>query len=109
MNVLFDQREFGGLYGWQFPANFLVLRIISYSIDRFRSIETLNSKPDDSDNSIKIQTVNSSEIPSYSYSNYLLYCIYSPLYIAGPIISFDDFILHLKHPNSSESKLNLII
>lgn len=32
MNVLFDQR-YGGMYSWHLAANFLVLRMISFSCD----------------------------------------------------------------------------
>ena len=28
----------------------------------------------------------------YSLSNYLAYIIYAPLYLAGPIITFNDFM-----------------
>ena len=33
LRPIFDQRQYGGLYGWQLPANFLVLRIVSFSLD----------------------------------------------------------------------------
>lgn len=33
LRPMFDQRQYGGLYGWQLPANFLVLRIVSFSLD----------------------------------------------------------------------------
>lgn len=29
--------------------------------------------------------------PSYSFGNYLLYILYPPLFIAGPILTFNDF------------------
>jgi D-alanyl-lipoteichoic acid acyltransferase DltB (MBOAT superfamily) len=28
----------------------------------------------------------------YSLINFLAYCLYPPLYIAGPIITFNDFV-----------------
>lgn len=31
-------------------------------------------------------------IESYSFANYIAYALYPPLYIAGPIISFNDFL-----------------
>jgi D-alanyl-lipoteichoic acid acyltransferase DltB (MBOAT superfamily) len=34
----------------------------------------------------------------YSFSNYLIYCLYSPLYLAGPIITFNDFMSQLQQP-----------
>lgn len=69
--VLFD-RSLSGMYSWRFPANFLLLRIVSYNIDCARS-----ASPSSSD---------------YNFISYVSYCLYAPLYVAGPIISYDDYI-----------------
>ena len=34
----------------------------------------------------------------YSFSHYVAYAIYPPLYIGGPIITFNDFMWQLKRP-----------
>lgn len=33
----------------------------------------------------------------YSYMNYLAYVLYPPLYIAGPIMTFNDFLWQVRH------------
>lgn len=33
----------------------------------------------------------------YSFSNYFAYILYPPLYIGGPIITFNDFIWQVRH------------
>jgi D-alanyl-lipoteichoic acid acyltransferase DltB (MBOAT superfamily) len=42
------------------------------------------------------------EIPAnpeeYNFRNYLAYALYAPLYLAGPIITFNDYIHQLKYP-----------
>ena len=39
LQILFDQRRYGGLYAWQFPANFLVLRVASFLLDALWAVE----------------------------------------------------------------------
>ncbi|KAF9007390.1 glycerol transporter [Cyathus striatus] len=34
----------------------------------------------------------------YSYVNYLVYALYPPLYIGGPIMAFNDFVWQLRRP-----------
>jgi D-alanyl-lipoteichoic acid acyltransferase DltB (MBOAT superfamily) len=38
---------------------------------------------------------------NYSFRNYVAYALYGPLYIAGPIITFNDYISQLKYPPAS--------
>lgn len=40
---------------------------------------------------------------AFSFTNYLAYTLYAPLYLAGPIITFNDFISQLKFPSPSIS------
>ena len=34
---------------------------------------------------------------TYSFTNYLTYALYPPLYIGGPIMSFNDFMWQVGH------------
>ncbi|KAJ0161638.1 Glycerol uptake protein 1, partial [Colletotrichum tanaceti] len=34
----------------------------------------------------------------YSFRNYLAYAVYAPLYLVGPIMTYNDFISQLRHP-----------
>jgi D-alanyl-lipoteichoic acid acyltransferase DltB (MBOAT superfamily) len=37
----------------------------------------------------------------YSFRNYVGYAVYAPLYLAGPILTFNDYISQLKFPPAS--------
>ena len=37
-------------------------------------------------------------LETYSYANYLAYALYAPLYIAGPIMTFNDFMWQVRPP-----------
>lgn len=43
----------------------------------------------------------SASAKDYSFRNYVAYAIYAPLYLAGPIITFNDYISQLKYPPAS--------
>lgn len=38
---------------------------------------------------------------AFNFKNYLSYVLYSPLYLAGPIVSFNDYISQLRYPSPS--------
>jgi D-alanyl-lipoteichoic acid acyltransferase DltB (MBOAT superfamily) len=40
----------------------------------------------------------------YNFSNYLAFVLYTPLYICGPIITFNDFISQIRQPSSKVNK-----
>lgn len=90
LDVIFDTRSYGGIYAWHVPANFLVLRIISFGID-YQS----KRKEDE----LKGLLVGS----QYDFAYMFAYCTYAPLYIAGPIIQYRDFLHHLESPYREES------
>jgi D-alanyl-lipoteichoic acid acyltransferase DltB (MBOAT superfamily) len=99
---MFDRNN-GGLYAWQFPCNFLVLRIISYSVDYHNACRYhLGTKHRDiSDSSDFHRPLD--EYRSVVY--FLSYLLYTPLYMAGPIMSFNAFMYSAHHTNSvQESK-----
>lgn len=97
LTPLFDRR-YGGMYGWQLPANFLVLRIISYSCDYYWAVEraTKNQTAKDSTNSPPtpndLSLISSRPLQEYTRLNYVAYVLYAPLYMAGPVITFDNFM-----------------
>ena len=117
LDAIFDKNSYGGMYAWQFPANFLVLRIVSFSADYIRclgSSKTFKSKTMmKRENKAKISAEEIEkfsdredghlQLEDYNLMNMLAYLIYSPLYIAGPIISFDDFVKYLRNPQRKEN------
>lgn len=44
----------------------------------------------------------------YNFRNYIAYAIYAPLYLTGPIITFNDYISQLKYPSASIEKSRTI-
>lgn len=124
---LFDRR-FGGMYGWQLPANFLVLRLLAFSFDLHwafqrsekshgptgevvvsdkekdrtaNSESTTKEKKEDLSAEGKVQTItplteDADDSPppmgDFSFVNFTAYMLYAPLYMAGPIISFNSFL-----------------
>lgn len=45
----------------------------------------------------KQRTVTSHELETYSFVNYVSYALYPPLFIAGPIMTFNDFMWQVSY------------
>lgn len=112
---------------WDVTFNFSMLRMVSFNVDRYRAQSGASSEwsvdaKGDIDLSKAVEgssekhAKSASEISerdrvdishpqaTYSFYNYLLYMLYSPLFMAGPIMTFNDFIFqHKKGPLSSIS------
>ena len=148
--------QYGGMYRWQLPANFLILRIVSYSFDFFWAVRdarerglctarqpelALNaSEPKianqpkrgncSSSSRSKVTSVTSQSnlnvgadpanncgaqkeltranlcdqprpLEEYGILMYFSYIFYCPLYIAGPIMSFNAFAENTLRPQQS--------
>lgn len=72
--------EYKGMIRWWISYNLLLLRMISYAAD-MREIKR----------------------PAHETIFYLAYLFYPPLYIAGPIITYSDFISQLQRPSHRQS------
>lgn len=186
LRPVFDHDRYGGMYSWRLPANFLVLRIISFSMDyhwagkywddveqmqrkrsqsspgmgslprsisRGGSSASLNASPslsslastdklcdaaaagagavavggdassstkernggsgvkatkaEDGQASLQIASAAETHRPlsQYNFVNYLSYTLYAPLYIAGPIISFNAFVENTHNRQRAEDPL----
>ena len=109
--MIFDNKKYGGLYNWQTSANFLVLRIISFSVDSLTNFKHAPIGDDDAntaaDDENKKLSPSTSPSPSskYNFVYFVTYCTYAPLYIGGPIITYDNFIGYLRHPQQSENSV----
>lgn len=121
LHILFDRR-YGGMYSWHVPANFLTLRIVSFMLDfqwaALAAQKNKKNRGDDNDSGADVKNVadccpykSSAEkcasehcdILEYNLINFLSYCVYAPLYIAGPIVSFNTYIKYSNKPQESES------
>ncbi|KAG9236428.1 glycerol:H+ symporter-like protein [Amylocarpus encephaloides] len=92
---------------WHIGFNMTVLRLISFNLDYYWSLfqrggSPLEKKQLDPSNLSERDRIS---IPAferdYSFRNYTAYSIYAPLYIAGPIITFNDYISQLRYPAKS--------
>ncbi|KAL2021404.1 hypothetical protein VTK56DRAFT_7157 [Thermocarpiscus australiensis] len=90
--------SYGGLMSrWEILFNITVLRLISFNLDYYWSLDRRSSSPIEK----QLDPANLSErdrvsIPAsphdFSFRNYIGYAIYAPLYLTGPIITFNDYI-----------------
>ncbi|CAD6505303.1 BgTH12-00795 [Blumeria graminis f. sp. triticale] len=94
---------------WEILFNITVLRLISFNLDYYWSLDLKNENFEKK----QLNLANLSErdrvaTPAkhcdYSLRNYLAYSLYAPLYLAGPIITFNDYISQSRYtPASIES------
>ncbi|KAI9810829.1 MAG: glycerol transporter [Pycnora praestabilis] len=111
---------------WEILFNIVVLRLISFNLDYYWSIGPRSGSPvevchyyfvgfsgawidtvltdapkkkqlDPSNLSERDRIAISANPQDYSFRNYLAYVLYSPLYLAGPILTFNDFIAQLRY------------
>lgn len=112
--------SYGGLMSrWEILFNITVLRLISFNLDYYWSLDRRSSSPlevcprnstctllahphpTDVPKKKQLDPANLSErdriaIPAsphdFTFRNYTAYAIYAPLYLTGPIITFNDYI-----------------
>ncbi len=163
LGIFFDSR-YGGMYGWQLPANFLFLRVISFSMDMIQAQKQHDGKADEkkkkelkeervaasseTDSPVyftraatrrrkkDIKTSNdvlgstaasisplapsliscsstaavrryeeceTRDLSEYSFSNCMSYMLYGPLYIGGPIITYNAYMRYTTRPQEKEN------
>lgn len=117
--------SYGGLMSrWEVLFNITILRLISFNMDYLWAVSSRGSsslevtiptfafyrEPADYRQKKQLDPSNLSErdrvsIPAapsdYSFRNYLAYTLYSPLYLAGPILTFNDYISQCRYRLSS--------
>ncbi|TBU27794.1 MBOAT-domain-containing protein [Dichomitus squalens] len=86
-----------GIYPrWYIGFNITMLRLVSFSMDYYWACRGVGL-PETSLSDKHRPRVNHS-LDTYSFLNYIAYALYPPLYIAGPIMTFNDFMWQLKAP-----------
>ncbi|CAI9636182.1 mboat-domain-containing protein [Alternaria burnsii] len=104
--------SYGGLIPrWEVLFNFTILRLISFNLDYYWSLNTRTSSPlekkqlDPSNLSERDRVTIPAKPTDYTFRNYFAYAMYSPLYLAGPIITFNDYIAQCRYkPHSITTK-----
>ncbi|KAL8304754.1 hypothetical protein RB601_007018 [Gaeumannomyces tritici] len=91
--------SWGGIMSrWEILFNITVLRLISFNLDFYwsldqRSLSPVEKKQLDVANLSEKERVSTPSQPSdFSFRNYVAYAVYAPLYLAGPILTFNDYI-----------------
>ncbi|XP_021740623.1 putative membrane-bound O-acyltransferase C24H6.01c isoform X1 [Chenopodium quinoa] len=103
--------NFRGTFRWHICFNFVALRMISFGCDyhwaqkdsRFdqeKHIQRCSICKSGRTCYLSLQE-RSLEEDKYSYIIYLCYLLYAPLYIAGPIISFNAFASQIDRPQNT--------
>ncbi|GAP88723.2 putative glycerol:H+ symporter [Rosellinia necatrix] len=98
---------YGGLMSrWEILFNLTVLRLISFNLDYYWSLDRRAYSPiekqlDPAALSERDRVSVPAQAKDFSFRNYVAYAIYAPLYIAGPIITFNDYISQLRYRSAS--------
>ncbi|KAI9792990.1 MAG: glycerol transporter [Piccolia ochrophora] len=99
--------SFGGLIPrWEVLFNITVLRLISFNLDHYWSlymdgpslIEEKKKQLDPANLSERDRINTPARAEDYSFRKYLVYSLYPPLYLAGPILTFNEYIAQLRYP-----------
>ncbi|KAJ7594897.1 MBOAT, membrane-bound O-acyltransferase family-domain-containing protein [Mycena floridula] len=83
---------------WYISFNITMLRLVSFGMDYHWACQK-GSVPELGANMTQKErqlTAHSTEM--YSFANYTAYILYAPLYIAGPIMTFNDFLWQFRRP-----------
>ncbi|EST05289.1 Membrane bound O-acyl transferase, MBOAT [Kalmanozyma brasiliensis GHG001] len=99
----------GLLPRWQINFNITMLRLVSFAMDyHWAKCEANNGGQagramvealrEDREASYQERVRLTQHLEEYTLGNYLLYALYPPLFIAGPIMTFNDFTHQLRHP-----------
>lgn len=134
MNDYFKGYQFGALFQplsfldeikgsgmrWNIIFNFTVLRMISFTMDKYWSLKEFDHnafemhaiKCKDCQNVPYLckrqRSEQSHPYRMYNFTNYLIFCLYAPLYVAGPIMSYNDFWHQMKHqPKNTTAQSSL--
>lgn len=116
--------SYGGLMSrWHILFNITILRLISFNLDYYWSLDkrqgdslevranhipeqsfTNMSKKkqlDPANLSDRDRVALSADPQDFSFRNYVAYAIYAPLYLTGPILTFNDYIAQCKYRAAS--------
>ncbi|KAK9473288.1 MBOAT, membrane-bound O-acyltransferase family-domain-containing protein [Dipodascopsis tothii] len=95
----------GMIERWDVSFNFSMLRMISYNADYYSSLSSMIDVEKRERDEKKLTEKERVELPSprqeYHFANYLAYLLYTPLYIAGPIVTFNDYLYQSRHKLST--------
>ncbi|KAI8141260.1 glycerol uptake protein 1 [Fennellomyces sp. T-0311] len=88
---------------WHILFNFVMLRLISFNMDYYWQVKKPRDQYEDDRLGGPLTDKDRITVPcfasDYNYVNFLAYVLYPPLYLCGPIITFNDFISQIRYPS----------
>ncbi|KKZ64881.1 hypothetical protein EMCG_09258 [[Emmonsia] crescens] len=106
----------GGLIPrWDILFNLTVLRLISFNLDYYWSLDYRSTSPiekkqlDPSALSERDRVSIPAHRSAFNSTNYFAYVLYSPLYLTGPIITFNDYISQQRYQPASITRTRTIL
>lgn len=96
-----------GIYPrWYIVFNITMLRLVSFNMDYYWACTRNVMAQDKAEEPLnhKQRTTTAHSLDYYSFAHYLAYAAYPPLYIGGPIMTFNDFAWQLRKPLSISSR-----
>ncbi|KAI9926728.1 hypothetical protein AWENTII_011356 [Aspergillus wentii] len=99
---------------WEILFNITVLRLISYNMDYYWSLDYPAASPiekqlDPASLSDRDRVRIPAEPSAFNARNYVAYVLYSPLYLTGPILTFNDYIAQQKYAPPSLTRSRTIL
>ncbi|KAF9173953.1 glycerol transporter [Mortierella sp. AD010] len=89
---------------WDVHFKFTMLRLVSFNFDYYWSFtaprDMVLDDRDRTPHNDKERVSTPAFASDYCFTYYAAYALYAPLYLAGPIITFNDFISQLRYPKS---------
>ncbi|TCD63940.1 glycerol transporter [Steccherinum ochraceum] len=83
---------------WYINFNISMLRLIAFNMDYYWAYRRTGTQDRGADLNYKERTSTYHPTEMYNYWNYVAFVLYPPLYLAGPIMSFNDFLWQLRRP-----------
>ncbi|KAK3394331.1 MBOAT, membrane-bound O-acyltransferase family-domain-containing protein [Podospora didyma] len=99
--------SYGGIMSrWQILFNITILRLVSFNLDYYWSLNSRSSSPlekqlDPANLSERDRVTISAAPGDYCFRNYIGYTIYAPLYLTGPIITFNEYISQSRYKSAT--------
>ncbi|KAM5355179.1 hypothetical protein ACJ41O_001825 [Fusarium nematophilum] len=97
----------GILARWEVLFNITILRLISFNMDYYWSVDRSNSNAlekkqlDPANLSERDRVSIPADVRDFTFRNYVGYAIYAPLYLVGPIVTFNDYVSQSKYRAAS--------
>ncbi|KGO36180.1 Membrane bound O-acyl transferase, MBOAT [Penicillium expansum] len=108
--------DLGGLMPrWEVLFKVTVLRLISFNMDNYWSVDYPAASPiekkqlDPTTLSDRDRVRIPAEPTAFTFRNYIAYMLYSPLYLAGPILTFNDYVSQQRYTAASVTRARIIM